>query len=532
MITSLRPGLLAFLFCAVLAIVGAYAQEEGSGPADEFFPLPDAVVGQSPAVQARKLPSVNSSGRLDVLQLKDMDINDVLNLLSSRTGLNIVAGKGVQGRVTLFLKDVDARAVLALILKSNGFAYEEHAGIIEVMSAGEYEKRHGAAFGIDMQTELFNLDYIGADMAAKALGSILTRDTGTVQIDDASGELVVTDTVANMERVRRMLAALDKPQKETRTEVFKLSYLKAEDAARSLVSVLTKESGKIDIDQVSNALVVTDTVRNVERVRRVVESLDKHQKEALIEARIVQLSLSEGQNSGVDWSAWIPQQERYHVELTGDFELGSVNKIATIGTLSRDGYQAVIQALATTGTTKTLSKPSIAVINNQEARIHIGKTQPYVTTSQTVSATGPSTTAETVSFIDVGVKLNVTPMIHDDGYITMKIRPEVSTATEFITTGEQKNQIPIVNTSEVETTVRVKDGVTIVIGGLIKDDAAVGNSRVPVLGDIPFLGRAFRSDTRSTTKEEIVIFLTPHIISGDAPVDPDTYFLLKGYKSY
>ncbi len=342
----------------------------------------------------------------------------------------------------------------------------------------------------------------------------------------------MTDTVVNMERVRRMIAALDKPQKETRTEVFKLSYLKAEDAARSLVSVMTKESGKIDIDQASNALVVTDTVRNVERVRRVVESLDKHQKEALIEARIVQLSLSEGQNSGVDWSAWIPQQERYHVELTGDFELGSVNKIATIGTLSRDGYQAVIQALATMGTTKTLSKPSIAVINNQEARIHIGKTQPYVTTSQTVSATGPSTTAETVNFIDVGVKLNVTPMIHDDGYITMKIRPEVSTATEFITTGEQKNQIPIVNTSEVETTVRVKDGVTIVIGGLIKDDAAIGNSRVPVLGDIPFLGRAFRSDTRSTTKEEIVIFLTPHIISGDAPVDPDTYFLLKGYKPY
>jgi type II secretory pathway component HofQ len=187
MITSLRPVLLAFLCCAAMATVGVYAQEEGSSVADEFFPLPDAVVGQDLVGQTRKLPSVNPSGRLDVLQLKDMDINDVLNLLSSRTGLNIVAGKGVQGRVTMFLKDVDARAVLALILKSNGFAYEEHSGIIEVMSAEEYERRHGAAFGIDMQTELFNLDYIGADTAAKALGSILTKDTGTIQLDDASG---------------------------------------------------------------------------------------------------------------------------------------------------------------------------------------------------------------------------------------------------------------------------------------------------------------------------------------------------------
>lgn len=532
MTSCLRSVWVVFLFCALLSAACAHAQEEGAGAGEEFFPLPEALPGARTPGQAWKIPSVNPSGRLDVLQLKDMDINDVLNLLSSRTGLNIVAGKGVQGRVTMFLKDVDARSVLGLILKSNGFAYEEHDGIIEVMSAAEYEKKHGASFGIEMVTELFNLDYISADTAAKALTSLLTRNTGTVETDPSAGALIVTDTLGNMERVRRMIAALDKPQKEIRTEVFKLSYLKAEEAARSLVSVLTRESGKIDVDQASNALVVTDTARNLERVSRVLAALDKHQKEALIEARIVQLSLSDGQSSGVDWSAWIPQQERYHVELTGDFELGSVNKIATIGTLSRDGYQTVIQALATMGTTKTLSKPSIAVINNQEARIHIGKTQPYVTTSQTVSATGPSTTAETVNFIDVGVKLNVTPMIHDDGYITMKIRPEVSTATEFITTGEQKNQIPIVNTSEVETTVRVKDGVTIVIGGLIKDDAATGNSRIPVLGDIPLLGRAFRSDTRSSTKEEIVIFLTPHIISGDAPVDADTYFLLKGYKQY
>ena len=119
-----------------------------------------------------------------------------------------------------------------------------------------------------------------------------------------------------------------------------------------------------------------------------------------------------------------------------------------------------------------------------------------------------------MKFIDVGVKLVVTPTIHADGFITMKIRPEVSSATDSVRTG-QNNLIPVVDTSELETTVRVKDGVTVVLGGLIKDEQVRSNSKVPILGDVPVVGGAFRNRITGTQKSEIVIFLTPRIIEGD-----------------
>ena len=173
----------------------------------------------------------------------------------------------------------------------------------------------------------------------------------------------------------------------------------------------------------------------------------------------------------------------------------------------------VIQALVNLNKSHVLSTPRIAVMNNEEARILVGTTKPYVTSTTTTTTSGP-TVSEDVKFIDVGVKLHVTPTIHPDGYVTMKIRPEVSSAATYITTG-QNNQIPIVDTSEVETTVQVRDGVTIVIGGLIKDEKTGQDSKVPLLGDIPLVGAAFRNTNHLKEKTEIVIFLTPRIISGD-----------------
>ncbi|MBZ0167353.1 MAG: type II and III secretion system protein, partial [Candidatus Omnitrophica bacterium] len=139
-----------------------------------------------------------------------------------------------------------------------------------------------------------------------------------------------------------------------------------------------------------------------------------------------------------------------------------------------------------------------------------------VTSTTTTPASGPTTTAEAVNFIEVGVKLYVTPTIHKDQFITMKVKPEISSVTRNVITSNN-NSIPVVETSEAETTVTVKNGVTIFIGGLIRDELINSHSRVPVLGSIPFIGVAFRGDDEFTRKTETVIFLTPKIITGDVP---------------
>ena len=257
-----------------------------------------------------------------------------------------------------------------------------------------------------------------------------------------------------------------------------------------------------------------------------IAALDKKDKEVLIEAKIVQVELTDSYSMGIDWEKLIPNASHDMVHLTNNFSLPTATSpvsVAQIGTLGRDDYQIVLQMIATLGKSRILSNPQIAVVNNQEASILVGSTTPYVTSSTTTPATGSPVTAESVNFIDTGVKLHVTPIIHDDGYISMKIKPEVSNTSPIPLTTADGNQIPIVNTSEVQTTIRVKDGVTIIIGGLIKDELQNTKNKIPVLGDLPMVGKAFRNETRSSVKTEIVIFLTPHIISGDVRVDPETY---------
>ncbi|MBM3251978.1 MAG: type II and III secretion system protein, partial [Candidatus Omnitrophica bacterium] len=205
------------------------------------------------------------------------------------------------------------------------------------------------------------------------------------------------------------------------------------------------------------------------------------------------------------------------ITLSGNFDVdtGTAGSSLTIGSanLSQYSYYALIEALNSVGKTNTLSTPRITVLNNQEAKILVGTKEVYVSTSTTTSE-GVSTTAEAVTFVDVGVTLSVTPTINPDGFVTMKIRPEVSSTGTPYTTASG-NQIPVVSTSEAETNVMVKDGSTIIIGGLIKDKIQDTVKKVPLLGDIPLIGLVFRSKDKTTTKTELAIFLTPRIISGD-----------------
>jgi len=157
-------------------------------------------------------------------------------------------------------------------------------------------------------------------------------------------------------------------------------------------------------------------------------------------------------------------------------------------------------------------------LNNQEAKILVGTKDAYITSTTSQSGTGTAVTSQTVNFVDVGIKLYVTPTVNRDGFVTMKIRPEISSSERTSITSEgQITQVPIVTTSEAETAVMVKDGVTIIIGGLKKEEKTKTVKKIPLVGDIPLLGSFFKSISNEVKKTELVILLTPHIMAGDSP---------------
>ena len=153
------------------------------------------------------------------------------------------------------------------------------------------------------------------------------------------------------------------------------------------------------------------------------------------------------------------------------------------------------------------------VSNNPEAKILVGKKEVFVTVT-TTSTNGSVVNSPAIQFVDVGTKLFVSPTIKPDGNIQLKIRPEISTA-EVDNTSVPNSRIPIVSTTEAETNVLVKSGATLIIGGLIETKDERSNSQIPVLGDIPIIGVAFRGSSVTKKKSEIVVFLTPQIILPD-----------------
>jgi type II secretory pathway component GspD/PulD (secretin) len=190
---------------------------------------------------------------------------------------------------------------------------------------------------------------------------------------------------------------------------------------------------------------------------------------------------------------------------------------ATSTPTKQGDYKGIIDLLRTIGDTKILSSPRIMVLNNQEAKILVGSKDAYITSTVTQTE-GNAVTAEAVNFVDVGIKLFVTPSINKNGFVTMKIRPEVSSSeTKTIISQDKKTDVPIVSTSEAETTVLVKDGVTIIIGGLRKDERKKTVKKIPLLGEIPYLGALFRSTSDELKKTDLIILLTPHIMSGESP---------------
>lgn len=454
------------------------------------------------------------SSVMDMLDLKNMDILDVLKLISQKSGLNIVASDQVKGRVTVYLKNIDVEDALKIILESNDWVYVKDDDVVKVMTNKQYEETFGHKFGQKMESRMIYVDHIIPSEVATVLGKLKGKD-GEIVTDDKSQTIILTDEAKYLTKMESLIARMDK---ETNVAVIQLNYAKAEDVAKKVEEELTPALGTVRFDERSNKLIVSDSALKLEKIKQLVEAFDQKDQEVLIEAKIIQIVLTNEHKLGVDWEGIVA--DYHNLDFKSNFDvLGATDKQGkvSIGTLTDDNYTAMIEALDSIGETKLLSSPRITAVHNKEAKILVGSNEPYVTTTTTTPSAGPTTTAESVNFVEVGVKLYVTPQIHRDGFISMEIKPEVSSVVKSITTSNN-NSIPVVETSEASTSVIVKDGTTIVIGGLIKEEEIFYKKSVPLFGSLPIIGGAFRSETKEKNKTEIVIFLTPKIITGDVGV--------------
>jgi len=460
------------------------------------------------------------------LDLRDMDIVDTMKFLARKGDINIIVSKDVTGRVSLFLKNVTIKDALDIILLANNLAYEKRGDILYVMTENEYKMLHGENFKDTRKVKIINLKYAKPDSVFKTL-DVLKSDIGKLIVDEESGAVALIDTPEKVAKMEAVIAILDQA---SLTKTFSLQYAKAKDVQSVLASRLdAKKTGSISADERNNQVIVTAFPERMKEAEELIKGMDKKTKQVLLEAKIIKVILSDDFDMGIDWDKVWMNAKDYGLNFVGNFAFpSSTSNFFKIG-IGNDqttghNYSAIVKMLQEYGETRNLSSPSIAVINGEEAKIHVGRTEAYVTTTISTGSTTSSTAAQ-VTFLDVGVQLIVTPIINDDGYVTMNIKPEVSNVDSSLTyqiAPDVTNTVPLVARTIAETTIMVKDGMTIIIGGLRKDEKIKVVSKMPGLGDIPILGAFFRKTSEGVEKTEIVVFITPHIITGDVDVVDQT----------
>jgi len=261
----------------------------------------------------------------------------------------------------------------------------------------------------------------------------------------------------------------------------------------------------------TNSVIVVTSPENMTLIRSILDQLDRIPQQVMIETIITEASLDSTDKLGVEWQ--FVQGKTLGVKgssgtATQDFGIQSTNPQGFRYTVALGSLTAFINALKTDSKFQILSTPRIFTSNNVQAQINISQQIPYIV-NQTVETNG--TIAYTYNFEDVGIILTVTPRITANGYVTMDV---LQTANDL--QGFTSFNAPIVNQRQASTTVAVKDGETIILGGIIRNTVTSTTNKIPLLGDLPILGNIFRSTSHEKQKTELLVFLTPHIVANDA----------------
>ena len=392
-----------------------------------------------------------------------------------------------------------------------------------------------------------NVAAILEKVAPDQIGSAAKGPTKVQVIaNERNNSLVLRGKPRPIAEVMKIIDKLDRPATTTdSTQVVLLSHADAENISKILTSVVgqsskaSKEANQdvtIAADTTLNAIVVKADPGTMSEILSLLEKLDTPRAQVMIEAAIVEVAIDEGSSLGVEMAAGDEGGDSVPLVSTS---LNGVISTLLAGTISPDNSQisvinglssitsptlagakidtegvsfgAVVNALANNSDANLLSTPSILTLDNQEAKILVGREVPFRTGSFSTTGDGTSNPFTTVNRQDVGIELVVTPHVFENNDVRMEILQKI---TNVINTPVGGSAFADVVTSKrtIETTVLAADGQTIVLGGLIQDDINSTNVRVPVLGKIPLLGALFRSTTQDRTKTNLLVFLRPTIL--------------------
>jgi len=445
--------------------------------------------------------TTNYVGNKISLDFQDIEVRRVLQLLADFTGINMVAADTVQGNITLRLKDVPWDQALDIILKTKNLD----------------KRRNGSVIWIAPVSELIKAEEDEAKAIAQSV-KLAPLQTEYIQLNYAK--------VADIEK-------LITQGKNSSNSGSTNNAGGGNDPLGDSVGSLLSPRGTVSVDPRTNTLIVNDTAQKIDQIRKMIDLLDVSVKQVMIEARIVRATTDFSKDMGVKWGVATTDRIGNNDIIVGgsdttlwniktpdddgkvtierpqnlNVDLGVANAAGKIafGLINMSDFMLDLElsALQADGFGEVISTPKVLTADKQQAKVASGSQIPYQSAEG-----GGQNAVSTTEFIDATLSLDVTPSITPDGKVQMKLNITSDTPGAPTPTGQLT-----INKNAIETNVLVDNGETVVLGGIFEQETRSVQTKVPFLGDLPAVGRLFRRDSKSDTKRELLIFVTPRIVN-------------------
>jgi MSHA biogenesis protein MshL len=470
-----------------------------------------------------ELPPLKEPGHFS-LNVRDVDIRDIFLLLSKDSEVNIIADQDVTGKISIDFTKLDLYSALYAITRQLGLTFRMDKGFIRV------SKPH-------LETRTFQFDYIvGKRSSYSVMNAAISQTTNTGAMNAGGSTINISASPSAAQTVGPGTSAA------TQGNVYVTTSGTSDlwrEIRRGLDVIIfgdskggseTGEGGysrgehgkKLVISESAGIIQVTDFSDNMENIENFLDDVEKSiRKQVLIQAHIIEVTLDDTYKLGINWGlvfrnsveSFSVSQNLMNQPPTGVFVLDyEQNKPLR-------NITAMIDAMKEQGQVRVLSSPRVATMNNQKAIVKLTTKEVSWVTNSYLNAQGEVLLTYTNPEIDeVGLFLDVTPQIDENGLITMQIHPSISDILGNSVSPDGKSTKPIIDVREVDSMVTVKNGQTILIAGLITEKTSDTTTSVPILGDIPIVGTVFKRVSHEKTKTELVILLTPYILT-DQSID-------------
>lgn len=489
--THTNPSAWAILLLASVMLCRASAQDSAT-PAEPAAPA----AGAAPVVASAVVPATLFSFRAEGVPIKQ-----ALALFARANNLNIVPDLDVEGDVTVEFRDLPLDLAMQALLDANGYYFVQDGRLLRVKSR---------------ETRLFQIDYIHVTRSGQGSNAVQISSGGSSSggssgsssssSGGSGGNEGSTMTVTNSSTIN--------------------FWGDLADQLKTLVS----ENGSITINSLAGTVIVRDRHRNIEAVAdylaRVTENIVR---QVDLEVEIYEVALNNSFQLGINWQKVSSNLDTTFSTIPGRLSIPSSGGLIVQNPLyggtppatgiqishQRGSVTAILDALKQQGDLKIVSKPRLRTLNNQPAVVRVGQDLPvFITkTTQSTGDTPILSTDETIQTITVGTILSITPQVSSGGVVTLDITPAVSRLVRTETSATGNTNAPVIDIRQASSIVRVRDGATVIMGGLVQDSSTSTQRKVPLLGDIPLLGKAFTGTNKVSERTELVFFITPRVIA-------------------